>query len=35
MMVRALTRTLFILAALIAIPFVVAWSLANANGDRR
>lgn len=34
-MLTALTRTLFIIAAIIAIPFVVAWGLANAKGDRR
>lgn len=34
-MAKALTRTLFVIAALIAIPFVIAWGLANASGDRR
>lgn len=32
---KALTRILFIIAAILAIPFVIAWALANANGDRR
>ncbi len=32
---KACLRTLIIIAVLVATPFVVAWSLANAKGDRR
>ena len=31
----ATTRVLLLVAAIIAIPFVIAWSLANANAGNR
>ncbi|MBB6191482.1 hypothetical protein FHS51_001709 [Sphingobium wenxiniae] len=34
-MTKALIRALFIIAALLAIPFIIAWALANAQGERR
>ncbi len=36
-MLRPALRLLFILAALIATPFIVAWAIANANakGERK
>jgi hypothetical protein len=33
--IKAATRVLLLIAAIIAIPFVVAWAFANASGDRR
>lgn len=33
--IKALTRTLFLIAALIAIPFIIAHALASAKGDNR
>lgn len=33
--VRAATRALFLVAALIAIPFIVAHALASVKGDNR
>jgi hypothetical protein len=34
-MLKALTRTLFVIAALLAIPFVIAWALAQASSEKR
>jgi len=34
-MVRGLIRTLFIVAALLAIPFIIAGALASAKGEGR
>lgn len=33
--IRGATRTLFLIAALIAIPFIIAHALASAKGDKR
>ena len=33
-MIKALTRALLIIAALLAIPFIIAVALANAKGER-
>lgn len=33
--IKAATRVLFLTAAICAIPFVVAWAIASAQGDRR
>lgn len=32
---KALLRALLIIATLCATPFIIAWALANANGDKR
>jgi len=34
-MVRGLIRTLFIIAALLAIPFIIAGALASTKGESR
>jgi hypothetical protein len=34
-MVRGLIRALFIIAALLAIPFIIAGALASAKGENR
>lgn len=34
-MIRGLTRALLIIAALLAIPFIIAATFANAKGERR
>ncbi|WP_103730672.1 hypothetical protein [Novosphingobium sp. HII-3] len=33
--IRAATRVLFLIAAMIAIPFIIAHALASAKGDNR
>jgi hypothetical protein len=33
--IKVATRVLFLIAALVAIPFIVAHALASANGERR
>ena len=35
MIVRGLARALFIIAALLAIPFIIARALAGAQGENR
>lgn len=33
--IKVATRVLFVIAGLVAIPFIIAHALASANGDRR
>lgn len=33
--ITAITRALLLIAAILSIPFVVAWAIASANGNQR
>lgn len=35
MMANGIIRALFIIAAVLAVPFIIAWALASARGERR